>query len=260
MKRIIAMLLVLALCCGVLAGCGKGGSKKVWKDVVTRGEFAVGVDISKRPFSFYDETGAIVGFDVDLAEAIANQVGLPLNLIALNEEDELKQLEEKNVDFLMHGIIKSSDTEAKLQLSKAYINNKVAVFGKGAAELKSADAIKGLKLGSVKNSAALEALKKSGATAQEFGSYRELINEVAAGKQDAAVLELADGEYYNSVLAERLEVAPFSLGDRYCVIVCRKGESALSDKINEALDALVKSGKAEEISKKWFGKNIFISK
>ncbi len=55
-----------------------------------------------------------------------------------------------------------------------------------------------------------------------------------------------------------MSVCDFGFGDDFYAIGCRKGETDVADKINEAIQALIDNGKAAEISEKWFGTNIVI--
>ncbi len=65
-------------------------------------------------------------------------------------------------------------------------------------------------------------------------------------------------EYKNTTLAGELAVCEYSLGNDSYAIGFRKENEKLRDDVNEAIKKLVDNGKAEEISKKWFGKNIVI--
>ena len=78
------------------------------------------------------------------------------------------------------------------------------------------------------------------------------------GRVQAIVVDQVLGEYKNANMETKMQVCEFDFGDDFYAIGCRKGETDLADKINEAIQALIDDGTAATISENWFGTNIVI--
>lgn len=130
--------------------------------------------------------------------------------------------------------------------------------------VKSASELKDLKIGTQKDSSALGVLKDHADynsfkdNISEYTSYDEAILDLQAGRIDVIVVDEVLGEYKNSKLTKKMAVSDFDFGDDFYAIGCRNGETDVANKLNGAIKTLVDNGKAAEISKKWFGKNIVI--
>ena len=68
------------------------------------------------------------------------------------------------------------------------------------------------------------------------------------------------GAYKNKNFKEKLAICKYALGQDAYAIGFRKEDTALRDKVNESIKAIIDNGKAKEISEKWFGKNLVIFK
>ena len=119
-------------------------------------------------------------------------------------------------------------------------------------------------IGTQVDSAALEVMQASdnwdafAENVNEFPTYDEALMALQGKRVDVIVVDEVLGEYKNAQLGGTLFVCDFDFGDDFYAIGCRKGETDVADKINEAIKALIDNGKAAEISEKWFGKDIVI--
>ncbi len=96
------------------------------------------------------------------------------------------------------------------------------------------------------------------ANVTEYGTYDEAILAMQGGRVQAIVVDQVLGEYKNANMETKMQVCEFDFGDDFYAIGCRKGETDLADKINEAIQALIDDGTAATISENWFGTNIVI--
>jgi predicted ATP-dependent Lon-type protease len=121
------------------------------------------------------------------------------------------------------------------------------------------------KVGTQTDSAALEVMLANEAidsfkdNISEYPTYDEAILDMEAGRIDCIVVDEVLGEYKNSKRDQKLTLCEYNFGDDFYAIGCRKEDTGVSAKINEAIATLIENGKAAEISNKWFGKNIVIN-
>ena len=276
---VLAACLLLALSC--LAGCSTdekqdanaggatGGSDQQelsgWAYIEDKGSLIVGLDDTFAPMGFRDESGELVGFDIDLAKAVAEKLGIEVTFQPIDWDAKDMELKSKRIDCIWNGMSATPERVEAYSLTKKYLNNKIIIMTLDP-ELKiaSADDLTGVTLATQADSAALETMQANEAWAniaenvEEYGTYDEAILAMQGGRVQAIVVDQVLGEYKNANMETKMQVCEYDFGDDFYAIGCRKGETDLADKINEAIQALIDDGTAATISEKWFGTNIVI--
>ena len=131
-------------------------------------------------------------------------------------------------------------------------------------DVKSADQLKDLKIGTQAGSAALGLLEKNEAydsfkdNITEYDKYDTAIMDLKAGREDVIAVDQVLGEYANNNLGGEMKECTYSLGDDFYTIGCASDNTELRDKINDAIKTLIDDGKAAEISEKWFGRDLVV--
>lgn len=77
MKKYMSVILTLALCLGVFAGCGKKEEAAADRlaQIQSKGELVIALEGNWAPWSFHDDSDALVGYDVEVGRAIAEKLG-----------------------------------------------------------------------------------------------------------------------------------------------------------------------------------------
>ncbi|PWM64157.1 MAG: amino acid ABC transporter substrate-binding protein [Eubacteriales Family XIII. Incertae Sedis bacterium] len=276
-KRTTSILLILVMTLGIfaLAGCGgtddnngddaADGETSGWAYIENNGELVVGLDDTFAPMGFRDENNELVGFDIDLANAVGEQLGVKITFRPIDWDAKEMELESKNVDCLWNGMSATEERQEKMSLTNKYLNNRIVVMSLGSdVNITSAEDLANYSIGTQVDSAALEVMQASdnwdafAENVNEFPTYDEALMALQGKRVDVIVVDEVLGEYKNAQLGGTLFVCDFDFGDDFYAIGCRKGETDVADKINEAIKALIDNGKAAEISEKWFGKDIVI--
>lgn len=260
---------VMILGTAMMTSCGSNGEAKDYKkQTATEGKLVIGLDDTFAPMGFRDKDGNLTGFDIDLAKEVGKKIGLEVVFQPISWEAKDLELKTKKIDCIWNGMSVTPERKEKMTLSKKYLDNKIMLMTlKGKeVDIKGDGDLKKYKIGTQADSAALETLKKN----KEYNNIKDKITEypdydkavlaLKAGKVDVIAIDQVLGEYKNNNMKGQLSTLEFSLGDDAYAIGFRKDDTALRDKVNQAIEELVKEGKAEEISKKWFGKNIVILK
>ncbi len=261
------LLLIMCLVSLFFVGCTERQEKKQDSDAPKKERLVMGLDVNLMPMGYIGEQGEIVGFDVELAQQVCNKLGKELVFKPINWDEKESELNSGNVDFIWNGLSYTKDRAEKMELSKAYMkNDQVVVFNKDL-DIKSLDDLKDLTVCVQKGSTAEEFLEKNNIS-KNFKSLNKLADmndclmEVVEKSSDVAVV---DEIFYKSFAKENdsendLVVMKEPLAKEEFVIGFKKGNVELKNKFEEALQSLIDSKKAEEISQKYFGENLVFLK
>ena len=266
MKKFLAVLLAALLLCGVLAGCGGNGGSgdNSLQYVKDKGTLILGLDDAFPPMGFTDENGDIVGFDIDVAKAVAEELGVKLVLQPVDWEGNESELNSKNVDCLWNGLSVTPTRLEKLTMTKSYMKNRLVIIVKSDSGINSLSDLSGKVLGTQGgNDAAATALdnkadfKNSLGNIVEFKDYNMAFQDLKIGGVDAVLVDEVVGRYYLTNSGENCKVLDEILddSDKYAVGL-RKGDESLKNAIDEAFVKLQKDGTLKKISEKWFGEDI----
>ena len=261
-KKIISILMVTVMALGVFALTGCGGSES--ED--TGDKIVVGLDDTFAPMGFRDEDGNLVGFDIDLANAVGEELGMEVEFKPIDWDAKEMELEAGTIDCVWNGMSVTPERMESMALSDKYLNNKIVLMALADSDtdVTAATELKDLTIGTQADSSALEMLKKNEEydsfkdNVKEYDTYDTAIMDLKAGRVDVIAVDQVLGEYTNNNLGGEMKECTYSLGDDYYVIGFAKDNTELRDKVNDTIKALKDSGKAGEISEKWFGKDIVV--
>lgn len=262
MKKLLSML--LALC--VLFSAAAFAEEEVdlsLVDVKERGALRVGMDAQYPPFCFRDEAGEFTGYDVDFAYAIADALGVALEIVPVKWSEKEQALETGMADMLLCGLAQMTGEENALRYSFPYLETSTALVVKGdGAYASSADLAGktlGVRAGSCETEALLDdqTLYNSLSAAYTFETAYELLNSVETGALDAALADRLAVEYRmeqggNLKIIEEPEAV-------WQLVGAFPYESyALWEAVDSALVTLAFNGVLSEITTEWFGRDISI--
>lgn len=237
-----------------------------WDYVEANGQLIVGLDDTFAPMGFRDTDGELVGFDIDLAEAVGEYLGIEVVFQPISWDAKDMELESKRIDVIWNGMSATAERAETYSLTKKYLNNQIVVMGLTDSEITVTEVadLAGLTVGTQADSAALETMMAADGYdlfadgIAEYATYDEAILDMQAGRVDVIVVDQVLGEYKNAQMGEVMTTYDFNFGDDYYAIGCRKDSADLAEVLNEALAALIADGTAAAISEEWFGKDIVI--
>lgn len=251
MKKVASLLaLILALCffTGVLSACKNTEEKAL----------IIGFLEDSSPLSYLDDDGLPSGFDISLAEAVFDKLGLEVEFKAVSYKDKEKALASKQIDMLWGGIIKTDELSKQFLLSNVYLNNSILVAVRKDSLIGNVDDIPSYALIAFQEDMA-KFVSESDAlggkvTKTESGytydsaikitvSAKAALNGLKDGLYTAAVADMLSIKNYNET-ETTIQVKPLSpaIGTNGYVIALRKGETDLLSKITQALYELQQTG------------------
>ena len=270
MKRIITLffIFIFAVSCSKTqtqnAAQSSSASDNSLQKVKESGKLVLGLDDTFAPMGFRDEAGNVVGFDIDLAQEVANRLGVKLEVKPIDWASGILSLNKGDVDMLWNGFTINESRKQQINFSKPYLNNRlIIVKSSDRTDINSKEDLKGKVLGVQvgSNQEALEADPIS-KEAKEIRQYDFNVNaflDLEAKRIDAVIVDEIVARYYISK-----ENADFELLEEYPItyksfgVGIRKTDAELLNAIDKVLDDMRADGKAAEISTKWFGKDVFV--
>lgn len=257
-----AFCLLLALLLAACAPASASTAQSKLDQVLERGVIRAGVRFDNPPHSFIDEEGQWVGFDNDIAQALARQLGVEVELVRVDELTRISYLKEGNIDMAVASMSKTLVRDEEVDFSQTYFWSK-QTFLVRAGEVASLHDLVGKKVGMDRGSSAIgnwrDWLASNGYPSEpdivEFGSKQAAAEAVRAGSivgwaEDYEILaSFAKNDPSLTVLADE------SIGVKLDGIGVSENNSELLDAINHALQAIAASGEYDEIYDRWFGPN-----
>ena len=232
-------------------------------NLVTEGKLTSVSDMANPPFSYYD-TGSTEpkGFEVDLMAAVAEEMGLESVWLPATKFDTIIPLIKQGgkADLGVSNITITDERKQEINFSDPYIDSNLGVVTKADSTETTKEAlnVSGKKIaaqaGTTGEAWAQENL--SNATVVSLDDPVQALTGVQTGLYDAACADLPVVKYLCMTSYTDLSVAiEVPTGDQYGM-AASKDNRALLDAVNEALQAVIDSGKRDEIETKWFGSTL----
>lgn len=276
MKKIITLLLAAVMGATMLSGCVKtektdAGQEKAadtsLADIKEKGSFVVGLDATFAPMGFTDESGEIVGFDIDLAKAVAEKMGLEVKFQPIDWDSKSMELESGTIDVIWNGFTITEERKKEVLFTDAYLTTgQVIIVKADSAIAKKAD-LAGKKIALQDGSTSEEALKADEATYQSIGDENisrfkentQVLMEVEAGRADAAVIDEIFVRYYlaKENMIDKFKVLEESFADEDYGVGGRLEDVSFMNEINAAMKACIEDGTASKCSLEWFGEDMY---
>ena len=228
-------------------------------DIKKKGEVVFGVLGIDEPNSFVDpKTREFVGYEVDLAKAVAKHLGVKPVFKQLAVAARIPELQQGHVDILAASLTHNKEREAQIDFALTHFVTGSKVLVKKSSGVTQVADLAGKKALTVKGGTQGPNLLRVVPTAQlvTFESTQQAFQALQQGKgvayvndevsllADFAKLGAASKDYV--ILPQNLNVEPLALG-------IKKGETATKQAVDEALRSFEKSGEANKVFQKWYG-------
>ncbi len=259
MKKFLAvmMALVLALSCMVVfTACGDTADENATDAATDAGTAApdttakpvlkMGTNAYFQPYEFY-EGEKLVGIDAELAAAIAEELGMTLEIVDMEFDSILTAVNEGSVDFGMAGMTITEDRLLEVDFSISYANGVQAIIVKEDSPITHVDDLYaegasykvGVQLGTTGDIYATDDFGSENVTTYSNGN--EAVLALLGGSVDCVII---DNEPAKALVAANkgLKILETTYANEDYAICVKKGNSELLDKINTAIKALTQDG------------------
>lgn len=246
-RSLVVLLAALAV---VFVACSMRDNHRI----VSSGKLICGTKFDVRGFGFKDpSTGEVEGLDADLCREIASDIGVRPEFVEADSEDRIPLLNEGTVDIIISTMTVNDERKKEIEFSYVYYVAGQSLLVKSDSDIRSVDDLNGKTVCSVEGSTSEE--KKIRAKAPQAGflplkSYIEAGRALVDGRCDA----VSTDERILFGLLEQFEGTELRGGTftkEPLAIGIKKGETALVDLVNVALEHMKADGRLEALYRKW---------
>jgi cystine transport system substrate-binding protein len=262
MKKKITLLFVLVLLLSLFTGCAKKEEEPADQlDAIKKaGKLVVGIEGTYPPFNFVDDDGNYAGYDVEVARAVAEHLGVEVEFVMAEWDALLVGIDAGRWDTVIADVTATDERREKYDFSDPYCftARQVVVTKGNPLNLHSLEDLNGLKIATNATNSWVPRLEELGVTIVPISEPVECAQAVLSGNADFCMFNDAVlGELRSNRPEIELEVAFKIESDVNEVsIPCRKGEERLLAEFNAAIAELRENGKLVEFSNKWFHQDL----
>lgn len=250
LKKIAALILSAAIVVA-LAGCGaKKDSGKSSSDKTET--LVMGTNATFPPYEYVDDNNKIVGIDAEIAQAIADKLGMKLEIKDMEFDSLIPAVKSDSIDVVLAGMTVTDERKQSVDFSDSYSTGVQVIIVKEGSDIKSADDLKGKKIG-----------VQSGTTGdsycttdfgqenvKQFSNGSLAVSALANGQVDCVVIDNEPAKNYVAANTGLKILDTEYVTEDYAIAVSKDNPDLLK-KINTALKELKEAGKIDEIVGKY---------
>lgn len=221
--------------------------------VQERGELRWGGDLQGgEPFVFEDakNPNEIRGFEVEIADALARELGVRPRFVQSDWSNLVPALERGDVDIVLNGLEETPERARRIRLSTPYYTYGETLTVRKGAPYRALGDLKGKRVGTLNQTVAHDLLKQSPVEAVLYEGQQEPYMDLVKGRTEAVLLDHVIADRYGCVLPE-LSCVPTDVARGHYVIGIAKNAGALHSAMDRALGKLQASGELRAILERW---------
>lgn len=249
MKKFILIISIFLL--------GLVGAGVAFGDAMDKEVLKVGTESTYPPFEFRDKNNNLVGFDIDLMEAIAKKIGKKIEWVDMPFDSLIPALLAGKIDVIAAGLSATEERAKKVAFSIPYqISLSSFVVRADDNSIKTLDDLKGktiaVQLGTVQDTfcSAIPNVKM-----KRFQKFDDCVREVVLGRADATLMdkpvaiEFCESKDFKGKVKIAFDQVITEAGK---ALAFRKEDKRLLEAVNKALEEMKKSGELQNLTDKWF--------
>lgn len=255
--------------CGSGAPASSGGAVSgveagdLLAQIQDKGEITVAMEGTWAPWTYHNEDDNLVGYDVEVARAIAEKLGVEVNYVEGEWDGLLAGLDAGRYDVMVNGVNVDEERQEKYDFSAPYAANRVAVIVSGDNDsIQSMEDLEGKNTANTITSTYAKLAQQYGAEVTAVDDLNQTFELLLTGRIDATLNdEVAYYDYMKNHPDANIKIAVLSEEAEEVAIPMRKGEETrtLREAIDKALKELGEEGVLSELSEKYFGVDISVT-
>ena len=238
-----------------------------WSKYQKQGSITIGFDNTFVPMGFEEKNGKYAGFDIDLAQAVSEKLGIQVNFQPIDWDMKETELQNGTIDAIWNGYSATDERREKVAFTIPYMENQQVLVSKKSQNIQSVKDMNNKVLGAQAGSSGYldfeaqpDLLKNQvkDQKANQYQSFNEALIDLKNDRIDALLIDRVYANYYLQSEGILNDYNVFSAGfesEAFAVGV-RPADKTLLATLNQAFVELYKEGKFQEISQKWFGEDV----
>ncbi|MGF1649656.1 MAG: transporter substrate-binding domain-containing protein [Hyphomicrobiaceae bacterium] len=252
MTRLRTLLLATAIAAASVLAVAPASAQDLSITIATEGAYP--------PFNNKDAAGNLVGFDVDIANALCAEMKATCTIVDQDWDGIIPGLVAKKYDAIIASMSITDERKQTIDFTERYYSNYLRVIAKKGSGIAGTDGLAGKSVGAQRATVAATWAEDNlgrGSDVKLYDTQTAAYADLVAGRLDAIVTDVYPGydwlqensEY--EFVGDRIEI------DDQIAIAVRKGEDALREKFNAAIRAIRENGVYAQINAKYFPFDIY---
>lgn len=252
-----------------LAGCGGDGSATgsaaasgdgdLLAQIAERGSMTFATEGTWSPWTFHNEAGDLTGYDIEVARAIAERLGVEAEFAEGEWDGLLAGLDSGRYDTMANGVSVTEEREEKYDFTEPYAYNRIVVITTGDSDIASMDDLSGKTTANTLGSSYAILAENHGATNTGVDDFNQTVQLLESGRIDATLNdEVVFYDYMERHPEADLKIAAENDEPTHVAFPLRREAATenLLAAMNEAIAALREDGTLSELSQEFFGIDI----
>lgn len=250
------------LLCASLMGCQNTGAPNDEQDLLStiqqRGTLIIGTEGTYSPNSYHDESGQLVGFDVEVAQGVAAKLGVEAQFVEAEWDSLFASMDSGRVDVVINEVEYSEERAEKYDFSipYTYVHGALLV-AQDNDEITSFEDLAGKRSAQNLTSSWGLMAESYGAELVSIDTLSQCIDLLTTNRADATLnAETAFYDFLKQQEGAPVKIVALTETTTSSLIPVRKGNESLLEAINTALYEMKESGELQALSEKYFGFDI----
>ncbi len=249
------MKLVTTVVAAAMALGAATASAQTLAEIQSRGAITIGVLIDFPPFGLMNAQGQPDGYDIDVAKLLAEDLGVPLNMVPVTGPNRIPYLLSGQVDVLVASLGITPERAEQVDFSQPYAGIEIFVFGDANLEVAGAEDLSGHSIAVTRASTqdtSITEVAPGDATIQRFDDDATAVQALLSGQTPLMGASNVVVSQVQSMAPDRFDVK-FSLRRQSQGIAIRPGQDELMGHVNAFLDKVKESGELNVLHEQWVG-------
>ncbi len=254
MRKLIAVVSALAL---VFAFSGAALAEGL---TLKEGVLQVGMEIGYPPMEYLDEDGTTpIGFDVEVAYELGARLGIDVELVDTAWDGIFASLDADRYDLILSSVSITPERQENYNLTRPYIANKLVLVVANDLGIASPEDLADHSVAVQAETTSDDYMKTKMAEGLEVGDYYvydkiiQCFDELKLGRVDAVLVDSVVAAYYIGADADKYSIVWENDEAEPLGICLKKGNDALTQAVEDAIDSMYADGTMSEIAIKFFG-------
>ncbi len=254
MKKILAVLLAALMICISFVACSSENKTEDTSDATddTQATLTMATNAEFPPYE-YKEGDNIIGIDAEVAQAIADKLGMKLEIVDTKFDSIIPGVQSGKYDMGMAGMTVTEERQQSVSFSDSYATGIQSIIVKEGSDIKSVDDLSsktkiGVQLGTTGDIYAKDDFGDEAVS--EYDKGADAVQALIAGKIDCVII---DNQPAKSFVAanEGLQILETAYAEEDYAICFKKDNTELQTKVNDALNELIADGTVQKIVDKY---------
>ena len=242
------------------SGQSTGQSADLLEEIQDRGTITIAMEGTWAPWTYHDENGDLVGYDVEVGQLIAEKLGVEPEFVEGEWDGLLAGLDAGRYDMMINGVDVTEERQEAYDFSDPYAYNRTAVIVRGDnTDIQSLEDLDGKSTANTISSTYAELAESYGANVTGVDDLNQTFELLLSGRIDATLnAEVTYYDYMKEHPDADVKIAALTDDASEVAIPFRKGDetASLREAVNQAISELRESGQLSELSEKYFGTDI----